>query len=248
MKPMKTTAIAATAALMLLAPVAATAAPTISMGSAMIDTGSNWRSGTAVTGQAGYYLPGANQRVLMPSFVASFAPNASVYQGNDRYVLIDDPLTTPGATPTKIESGTFNPIVGAGNSATDFAFTVGANAPATIRVGLLFDNLDVTTFNSTSVQFIGGGTSASIDLTGPSFNNGLADWVFFDVAGATAGDTFSIVTTAGEGTTATLGGVSFDAVSAVPEPASWAMMLIGFGGLGCVLRRRAKGDARVRFA
>jgi hypothetical protein len=28
------------------------------------------------------------------------------------------------------------------------------------------------------------------------------------------------------------------AVSAVPEPASWAMMLLGFGGLGAVLRRR----------
>jgi hypothetical protein len=26
--------------------------------------------------------------------------------------------------------------------------------------------------------------------------------------------------------------------SAVPEPASWAMMLIGFGGLGAVLRER----------
>ena len=245
---MKITAIAATAALLLLAPVSATASPTISVDSTMVDTGSDWRSGATVVGQAGYYLPGANQRILMPSFVASFAPSAFVYQGNDRYVLVDDPLTTPGATPTKVRSGTFNPIVGTGNTATDFAFTVGANAPATIRVGLLFDNLDITTFNPTSVQFSGGGTSTSFDLSGASFNNGLADWVFFDVGGATAGQTFSIVTTAGEGTTATLGGVSFDAIAAVPEPATWAMMLIGFGGLGCVLRRRAKGDARVRLA
>jgi hypothetical protein len=27
-------------------------------------------------------------------------------------------------------------------------------------------------------------------------------------------------------------------VGGVPEPATWAMMLIGFGGLGAVLRRR----------
>ncbi|MFD1786641.1 PEPxxWA-CTERM sorting domain-containing protein [Sphingomonas floccifaciens] len=39
-----------------------------------------------------------------------------------------------------------------------------------------------------------------------------------------------------------------DAVtSAVPEPATWAMMLIGFGGIGASMRRR-KQVARVRFA
>jgi hypothetical protein len=31
-----------------------------------------------------------------------------------------------------------------------------------------------------------------------------------------------------------------DGAGAVPEPASWAMMLIGFGGLGTMLRRRSK--------
>jgi hypothetical protein len=33
------------------------------------------------------------------------------------------------------------------------------------------------------------------------------------------------------------------AVKAVPEPATWAMMLIGLGGLGAVLRRSRKGLA-----
>ena len=33
------------------------------------------------------------------------------------------------------------------------------------------------------------------------------------------------------------------AVAAVPEPASWAMMLLGFGGLGAVLRRRRRAVA-----
>jgi hypothetical protein len=32
--------------------------------------------------------------------------------------------------------------------------------------------------------------------------------------------------------------IEFFGSSAVPEPATWAMMLIGFGGLGAVLRRR----------
>lgn len=35
-------------------------------------------------------------------------------------------------------------------------------------------------------------------------------------------------------------GVSFAAVSGAPEPSTWAMMLIGFAGLGFVARRRSK--------
>ncbi|MBB4153900.1 hypothetical protein GGQ80_001806 [Sphingomonas jinjuensis] len=30
-------------------------------------------------------------------------------------------------------------------------------------------------------------------------------------------------------------------ITAIPEPASWAMMLIGFGAIGVTMRRRAKG-------
>jgi hypothetical protein len=34
----------------------------------------------------------------------------------------------------------------------------------------------------------------------------------------------------------------------VPEPATWAMMMLGFGGLGYTLRRRPTVGARIRFA
>jgi hypothetical protein len=34
---------------------------------------------------------------------------------------------------------------------------------------------------------------------------------------------------------------------AVPEPATWAMMLVGFGALGMVMRRRSQPVARVSF-
>lgn len=37
-------------------------------------------------------------------------------------------------------------------------------------------------------------------------------------------------------------------VGGVPEPATWAMMMLGFGGVGYMLRRRQKVVARIRFA
>lgn len=37
---------------------------------------------------------------------------------------------------------------------------------------------------------------------------------------------------------ALLDGVSFSQEAAVPEPASWALMLVGFGGMGIAIRRR----------
>jgi len=36
--------------------------------------------------------------------------------------------------------------------------------------------------------------------------------------------------------------------SAVPEPATWAMMMMGFGAMGTLLRKRPRANARVRFA
>jgi hypothetical protein len=40
----------------------------------------------------------------------------------------------------------------------------------------------------------------------------------------------------------------FGTTSAVPEPATWAMMFLGFGGLGYAMRRKPKVGTRIRFA
>lgn len=36
--------------------------------------------------------------------------------------------------------------------------------------------------------------------------------------------------------------------AAVPEPATWAMMLLGFGAIGARMRRRYRGSMRIRYA
>lgn len=239
-------------AIALAAAPAATAAVTISNGTALVDTGSNWRTGSAAFGTAGYYIPGAAQRTALPSFVASVVAGPEVYGGNSGYALIDDPNTTPGAAPTKLRSGTFNPFPGGGQgqTATPFTFTLAANTPSSFRVGLLVDNLDIAAFNAQAIRLATGSTtSATFSLGGTAFNNRSADWIFFDVTGAQAGQTFSVFTTAGINGCGCLGGVAFDTLAtppaAVPEPATWAMMLVGFGAIGYGMRGRRKTSLSV---
>jgi len=42
--------------------------------------------------------------------------------------------------------------------------------------------------------------------------------------------------------------IALDTASAVPEPGTWAMMLLGFGAMGAAMRSRRRQKASVRFA
>ena len=44
------------------------------------------------------------------------------------------------------------------------------------------------------------------------------------------------------------GEVFLPVTNGVPEPETWAMMVLGFGGVGFAMRRRSKVSARIRFA
>ena len=79
----------------------------------------------------------------------------------------------------------------------------------------------------------------------PSSEQGMFD-IFFagdtvSIYGADIGSSgvigpagfYDVTAAMNEGTATGLGGVT---VGAVPEPATWAVMLLGFGGLGCTMR------------
>jgi len=63
-----------------------------------------------------------------------------------------------------------------------------------------------------------------------------------------AGTTYRFLCTfnAGDGGGTFSGNASF--TQAVPEPATWAMMLLGFGGIGLAMRRRRRGMALAQIA
>jgi hypothetical protein len=81
-----------------------------------------------------------------------------------------------------------------------------------------------------------------VSLTGAAFNNRVPDWVFFDITGATAGQTFSVTNYGGPNGCACLGGIAFDSSTAVPEPATFAVLGAGLAVLGAARRRRRPGN------
>jgi hypothetical protein len=150
---------------------------------------------------------------------------------------------------TKTASGTFTDT---------FRFFIGLPLGAGNLIGLGAGNIG-TTFTSTNPA-----DAQNLDFQSVSFFNGV-DPVFNIITQPTAGDPngesgsasgipiyrgieniLSVTYTArGNGT---FSGNLFFTPVAVPEPATWAMMLAGFGAIGFTMRRRRKPQSQVRFA
>jgi len=188
-----------------------------------LNLGPGWRTsgvskpldidGDNILGTDGYNV--VNLQPVSPDYVSATAILTTTYSGNSSYASIDDP-TTPSPTDAFL-TGTMNPAPGTGVSANLFSFTLNANAVGrVIRVGLLVDNLDDPAFNAASLTLVQtsgtGATSGPVATVSAAFNNQIPDWIFFDISGAVAGDSFVIRGMGGAATTATLGGVAFDSV------------------------------------
>ena len=136
----------------------------------------------------------------------------------------------------------------ASNGQARFESTDGSLDTASIFLtgGQTFTSAEFNLFNAL-------GATSSVLI---SFNGGEAQ--SFDLANgenffgflATGGDTFSTISFDTNGTGVVdlrqlrVGGIQ-GAVAAVPEPGTWAMMLVGFGAVGASMRRnRRRGTAK----
>ena len=82
---------------------------------------------------------------------------------------------------------------------------------------------------------------ALLDFTGPQLYSGTAEAPTLLTGVFTVNDGFS-----NSPFTLTVSAVTTS--SPVPEPATWAMMMLGFGGAGYAMRRKPKVTSRIRFA
>ncbi|MBC9876449.1 PEP-CTERM sorting domain-containing protein [Bradyrhizobium sp. INPA01-394B] len=79
-------------------------------------------------------------------------------------------------------------------------------------------------------------TSYGLNELSPSFLYEITDDLAFTTATQSKDEQFSVLYSADNGTS--IRGVSFAPVAAVPEPSTWAMLIIGFCGLGFLAHRR----------
>ena len=134
--------------------------------------------------------------------------------------------------------------VGSGSVTTSTSFLGGAT-------DLDFTDAEVwagatLSFNAGTNAFeLSGGTVHELTLTG----NDFFETAFGNNIPLFAGENNYIVFTGNSGSNGSYGGqATFVPEAAVPEPATWAMMLFGFGAIGFAMRRRRKENVRVRFA
>lgn len=126
-------------------------------------------------------------------------------------------------------------VNGFGLYVTDFGDGSGIGGPLSLTV--------ISTAGTT--QTLSVGNQVGLLTNGSALFFGFSD----------AAQTFSSVTFNGFGGTLddaaglddlTIGTIAA-ATAGVPEPATWAMMMLGFGGMGYAMRRHPKTSTRVRF-
>jgi hypothetical protein len=223
-----------------------------------VDIGAGWRNSTVpkaysvngsnVYGLDGYFTSNSTSDGTgtitnsLPSYVASAAVASPQTYSSAGYEAIDNPTPSSPYFDGMVYSGTaYVNAAAAGATENLLTFTLSTTAaiPAGLRIGVMVDNTDNSGGqNPRPALTLSGGTGGT--ATAPiGVEDGIADWYFFDITSAAAGDVYNIsetnTSTGNENLQAGL--ISFDTVTGVPEPSACALMAVGGIVLVFILRR-----------
>lgn len=194
--------------------------------------------GNNVYGSDGYYMAGA-VGLNVPVYLQSVSLSASTYSGDSNYAVIDNPSNVPN----NVASGLF---FRTNSFATVISFSMSSTlvGSKSFRVGILDNNQGHSSDDNSGLtpDFIavnqtsgGSATSGTLDSSSTPTPQARAHWIFFDISGAIANDTFAInIGSDGAPHNQTgIGGLTFDTI---PEPTS--IGLLGMGVMELLVRRR----------
>jgi hypothetical protein len=160
-----------------------------------------------------------------------------------------------GVNPTSA-TGAFNHAVGGATFSDQYTFQL-VGAPQFLTIGSATNNFAdpsdfITNFSGSVYQQVGAvGGGDDILVLGPDFatlNCGLACQGFGGSAVLDAGSYYLQINGTGGGTSGYGGTLSNAAVGAVPEASTWAMMILGFLGLGFMAMRKRNQETTFRLA
>jgi hypothetical protein len=197
---------------------------------------------TMFTDQAAFDAAVAGQTVTHTNFDALQAATIAADPGDNGFLgapgfakVGADTFTT--ATPddllfvTAAADGSFGSSFIGDNTDCGCAATLTISTPSVSALGFDFGTRDDVFFAPTPFTVTVG--SQAFDVSVPTTSAQFVGFVF-------TGGTFNTVSLSGEGSFGTVIDVldvsQVDAPGGVPEPATWALMLIGVGGLGASLR------------
>ncbi|MDB5578010.1 MAG: sorting protein [Bradyrhizobium sp.] len=197
--------------------------------------------------------------VVTESFETGLVPPAIQY-GPDQAAFYNNNAVGPVVIPnfnflgyagviTSGASGVFNPAPDGNQTAFIQAYQGGGGEIDWLLTGLTTGQSYRLSFSSAGSLIVPSATFTvgGLGLTQTSFTPGTTfstQNLYFTATG-TAGQ-ISFVTPGAPGNAASA--LDSFAISAVPEPASWALMLLGFGFLGVALRRRANVKTSLTYA
>ena len=125
-----------------------------------------------------------------------------------------------------------------------FSFTFEFDTP----LGFNISSMDISSIRSSSMTNIDFGIVTFNDVNFLIKDTGQQEFRnLFDQSLVTGGRNFLKVSGLSGGDGAYAGTISFAQVAAIPEPATWMMMLLGFAGIGFTMRRKDKSTLQVRY-
>lgn len=191
--------------------------------------------------------------VSAPAFAANLVTNGDFETGSLSGWTVAGGGSFPwGPTTSGPVSGTFAATTGCVGAA---CTTIGSAGRMSLGQTLATTAGDIYTL---SFDFAGMGgvnglnvlwNGASIFTLFNDLNVALTTYTVTGLVGAGGGSTLEFLGRQDPGFNR-LDNVSVDLAvpAAVPEPATWAMMLVGFGAIGAAMRRRRQQAPKVRFA